>query len=104
MGHNEGTLRKRPVLRRATGYVFYALFLLAVMVGIAGLLLLLTQVLIEGLPWISSNLVLNFPSRHAEEAGLRSALMGTIWLMVLTAGFTVPVGVGAAIFLEEYAV
>lgn len=104
MERNEDTLRKRPELRRATGYVFYALFLLAVLVGIVGLLVLLAQVLVEGLPWISANLLLNFPSRHAEEAGLRSALMGTIWLMVLTAGFTVPVGVGAAIFLEEYAV
>ena len=102
MDNNWDTRRKRTVIRRVIGYAFYCLFLLAVVLGIVGLLILLAQVLIEGLPWLSADLVSNFPSRHADEAGLKSALVGTIWLMILTAGFTVPVGIGAAIFLEEY--
>ena len=72
-------------------------------VSVLGLLVLLIEVFTDGLPWLSSNLILNYPSRHAEQAGLRSALVGTLWLMGLTAAFTVPIGVGAAIYLEEYA-
>lgn len=95
--------RKRLPLRKGMGDILYALFLLAVFVGIAGLITLLVQVFAQGIPWLNWHFITSYPSRHPEEAGLLSALMGTIWLMVLTALFTVPVGVGAAIYLEEYA-
>ena len=99
------TLRfnRRLPLRKAVGTVLYFVFLTAVLVGIAGLVVLLTQILIQGVPWLSWHFISGFPSRHPDEAGLLSALAGTIWLMGLTAAFTVPVGVGAAIYLEEYA-
>ncbi|MAP37245.1 MAG: phosphate ABC transporter, permease protein PstA, partial [Chloroflexi bacterium] len=64
---------------------------------------LLYEVLTTGLPWLNWQFITDYPSRHPEEAGLFSALMGTVWLMAMTAIFTVPVGVGAAIYLEEYA-
>lgn len=95
--------RRRLPLRKGVGDVLYVLFLLAVLVGIGGLIILLIQVLTQGLPWLNWNFISSFPSRHPEEAGIFSALMGTVWLMGLTALFTVPVGVGAAIYLEEYA-
>ncbi|HEY82681.1 MAG TPA: phosphate ABC transporter permease PstA [Dehalococcoidia bacterium] len=94
---------RRLRLRKGVGDVFHILFLLAVFVGIAGLLTLLVQVLVQGLPWLNWHFLTSYPSRHPEQAGLLSALVGTVWLMVLTAAFTVPVGVGAAIYLEEYA-
>ena len=94
---------RRLPLRKAVGTVLYFVFLSAVLVGIVGLLVLLAQILMQGVPWLSWHFLTGFPSRHPEEAGLVSALTGTIWLMVLTAVFTVPVGVGAAIYLEEYA-
>ncbi|MFB6098654.1 MAG: phosphate ABC transporter, permease protein PstA, partial [Salinibacter sp.] len=43
------------------------------------------------------------PSRNPEEAGIKSALVGTLWLMGLTALFSVPLGVASALYLEEYA-
>jgi phosphate transport system permease protein len=95
--------RRRLPLRKGIGDVFHILFLLAVLLGIAGLLTLLVQVLVQGLPWLNWHFLTSYPSRHPEQAGLLSALVGTVWLMVLTAAFTVPVGVGAAIYLEEYA-
>ncbi len=98
-----GNFNPRLARRKKIGAIFYFVFLLAVMVGIISLLVLLTQILIEGLPWLSLNFVTNYPSRHPEIAGIRSAMMGTIWVMALTAIFTVPIGVGAAIYLEEYA-
>ncbi|MEC9278454.1 MAG: phosphate ABC transporter permease PstA, partial [Chloroflexota bacterium] len=89
--------------RRTIGGFVYGLFLLSVCVGIVGLLALLYEVLTTGLPWLNWQFITDYPSRHPEEAGLFSALMGTVWLMAMTAIFTVPVGVGAAIYLEEYA-
>ena len=99
----EGPFERRLRVREFAAAAAHIVFLLAVMVGIVGLVILLAQVLIDGLPWVSKNLLFNYPSRHTEEAGLRAAIFGTLWLMGLTAAFTVPVGIGAAIYLEEYA-
>jgi len=98
-----GKLNPRRTYRKFVGGVFYGLFLFSVFVGIIGLVTLLYEVLSNGIPWLNWQFVTDYPSRHPEEAGLLSALMGTIWLMSMTAIFTVPVGIGAAIYLEEYA-
>ena len=103
MKGNINALNRRYALRKIIGSVFYILFFLSIVVGIAGLAILIVQILIDGLPWISGNLIFNHPSRHPEEAGLKSALMGSVWLMGLTAAFAIPVGIGTAIYLEEYA-
>jgi len=73
------------------------------MVGVLLLFLLLWDVFTRGLPWLSWDFLTSFPSRFPERAGIRSALFGSIWLILLTAAFAVPIGVGAAIYLEEYA-
>ena len=96
--------RPRLSMRKKIGSVVYVLFLLATMVGIVGLVVLLAQVLAEGAPWLNWNFLNSYPSRHPEEAGIKSALWGSVWLMGLTAAFAIPIGVGAAIYLEEYAV
>ena len=98
-----GPFQRRLPFREAVGTAAHVVFLLAVLVGIVGLVILLAQMLVEGLPWVSKNLLFNYPSRHPEQAGLRAAIFGTLWLMGLTAAFTVPIGIGAAIYLEEYA-
>ena len=100
---NRTHMSPRRKLRKTLGAFFYTIFLLSVCVGITGLAILLFDVLTKGIPWLSWHFITDYPSRHPEEAGLFSALMGTVWLMVMTALFTVPVGVGAAIYLEEYA-
>ena len=100
--HPEG-FNPRLQFRKRLGTIIFFALLAAVLVGIVGLAILLVQVLIEGVPWLSWGFVDNFPSRHPEQAGLRSALFGTIWIIALTALFTVPIGVGAAVYLEEYA-
>ncbi len=74
-------------------------------IGIAILVLavLLIDVLIDGLPHLDFAFLTNFPSRKPERAGLFSALVGTIWVMSVVAAFSFPLGVGAGIFLEEFA-
>lgn len=99
------SLQFRPNLqsRKMLGAVAYAVFLAAVCIGLIGLLILLLQVLVQGFDWLRPELIFNFPSRFPEQAGLKAALFGTLWLMGMTALFCVPVGVGAAVYLEEYA-
>lgn len=54
-------------------------------------------------PWLDASFLLRNASRTPIMAGLRTALVGTIWVLVLVAGLAVPLGVGAAIYLQEYA-
>jgi phosphate transport system permease protein len=64
---------------------------------------LLFDVFQDGLPWLDARFITSFASRFPERAGVRAALMGTIWILGLTALFSFPLAVGAAIYLEEYA-
>ena len=89
--------------RHLIGNIFLFFFLISTLIGIVGLIILLVRVGIEGIPWLSPELINNYPSRKPAEAGLKAALFGSIWLMGLTALFSIPIGVGAAIYLEEYA-
>ena len=89
--------------RKFLGPLIYGILLISVCIGVLGLAILIFDVLDKGLPWLSWQFVTDYPSRHPEEAGVFSALVGTVWIMFMTAIFTVPVGVGAAIYLEEYA-
>ncbi|WP_322805726.1 phosphate ABC transporter permease PstA [Thermanaerothrix sp.] len=89
--------------RKQRGRYFEWLALLAVLIGIVVLLTLLIDVFLDGLPWLRPELFTNFPSRFPEKSGLRSALQGTLWLAVITAVLSFPIGVAAAIYLEEYA-
>lgn len=76
----------------------------AVIIALVVLAVLLIDVFIDGLPRLDWTLFSEYPSRKPLQAGLKSALVGTIWLMMLTALITFPLGVGAGIFLEEFAV
>ena len=75
---------------------------LAVTVLLVVLAVLISDVLIDGLARVNWQFLTNFPSRRAEEAGLLSALVGTIWVMVIVSVVSFPLGVGAGIFLEEF--
>ena len=53
--------------------------------------------------WITARFITSPQSSQPEEAGVRTALFGTLWVVMITILFSFPVGVGAAIYLEEYA-
>ena len=93
----------RLAQRKTVGGIYYGVFLAAVMVGIVGLVVLLVQTFVEGIPWLDFGFLTSYMSRHPELAGVKAAVMGTLITIVFTAVFTVPIGVGAAIYLEEYA-
>jgi len=71
--------------------------------GVLLLVVLLYQVSIDGFRWLDWQFIDSFPSRFPERAGIKSALVGTIWLICLVALISIPVGVSTALYLEEFA-
>ncbi len=89
--------------RHLGGRIFYWVCCAATLVGVLFLVALLGEILYHGLPWLSWNFLTNFPSRFPEQAGIRSSLAGSLWLISLIIAMAVPIGFGAAVYLEEYA-
>jgi phosphate transport system permease protein len=82
---------------------FKLLLLACVAVGVVSLAVLLVYVVTKGAPRLNLDLLRRFPSGLPRRAGARSAIFGTIWVVGLTAFFCLPVGIGAAVYLEEFA-
>ena len=95
--------RRRDAVRKAKAFGFAGLCVLATAIGIAALSVLLLDVIREGAGRVSWDFINSFPSRKPEIAGIKAALWGTLWMIAFTAAFAIPVGVGAAVYLEEYA-
>ncbi|MGB9553848.1 MAG: phosphate ABC transporter permease PstA, partial [bacterium] len=72
-------------------------------VSLLTLFVLLFTTLSDGLPRFSWKFLTGYPSRRAEQAGILPALVGSIYITALTILFAIPIGVGAGIYLEEYA-
>ena len=83
--------------------LFHLACLLSIFIPLALLVILVGDVVIEGIGRLDWDFVTGIPSRHAARAGIWPALVGSIYLVGLTALFAVPIGVGAATYLEEYA-
>lgn len=82
--------------------LFIAVCLLAVLLPLGFLLFLLGGLIKDGVERLNWPFLTGYPSRRAELAGILPALAGSLWLITLTAVLTLPIGVGAAIYLEEY--
>ena len=89
--------------RRLKGVLFRGALLFALFVGFTMLVALLVDVLRDGLPYLDWALLTNPPSTDPEIAGARPAILATLYMGVLLLLFVVPLGVGTAIYLEEYA-
>jgi phosphate transport system permease protein len=85
------------------GRLFKAYLLLSLLIGFVTLGALLLKVLVEGWRWVDPVLFLEPPSSDPLIAGAEPAILATIFLGILLLLFTVPLGVGTAIYLEEYA-
>jgi phosphate transport system permease protein len=89
--------------KRRQDLVFGVLGIFALVVVMGLLLTLIGDLLTDGLSRVDGQFLTSFPSRRAAEAGILSAWVGTTLVMIVTAGFAVPLGVGAGLYLEEYA-
>jgi phosphate transport system permease protein len=72
------------------------------LIGVAFLIILLINVVIQGYEWLDFDFLNSFSSRRPQRAGIKAALFGTLWLIALTALLSIPLGVSSAIYLEEY--
>lgn len=72
-------------------------------IGIIVLAIFLINIILQGAGRLSWDFLTEFPSRYPERSGILSAWTGTLWLFVLTALLSIPLGVSAGIYLEEYA-
>ena len=75
----------------------------AMSVALGALAVLLIDTMMDGAARLSWQFLSSFPSRKPAEAGILAALVGTAYLILLTAVLALPIGVGSAIYLEEYA-
>lgn len=89
--------------RHRWGTVFEVSCLGATMFGLVILAVLLCGIILEAWGWLDFNFLTRFHSYIPREAGIKAAIWGSFWLVLLTAIFSIPIGVGAAIYLEEFA-
>lgn len=85
------------------GRAFHAFLLFSIAIGFVLLITLLVDVALDGIPQLTWHFLTSAPSTLPERAGLRVAILATIYLGLLLIAFTVPIGVATAIYLEEYA-
>jgi phosphate transport system permease protein len=94
---------RRPRGDKIRGRAFYGLLLVSISVGFLLLGTLVVDVLQKGVGYLDPILFTEPSSTNPDKAGARPAILGTIYMMVLLLVFVVPLGVGTAIYLEEYA-
>ncbi len=94
-----GAVARRQAVSRASRWVLLG----ATAIGIVFLAVLLADIVQLGAGHLNWDFFTNYPSRFANRAGLRSSIIGSAWVMTITILFALPVAVGTAIWLEEFA-
>ncbi|MFH1377618.1 MAG: phosphate ABC transporter permease PstA [Planctomycetota bacterium] len=96
---SDAKLRRRHRLEILFKYFCASMTWLSILL----LAVLIFHIVKEGVHYLRWDFLTSFPSRRPEIAGIKSALWGTVWLIVITASVSVFIGIAAAIYLEEYA-
>lgn len=94
---------KRVLMRRRIDFALKLLFLACTSIGVLVLVVLIVDLLMDGLKHVTPQLFENYPSRRASQAGMKSAIVGTLYMLCIMLPISFVFGVGAAIYLEEYA-
>lgn len=98
-----GLAAGRRAERSVGSLAFRVVLLVCLLIGLLTLATLLVDVLRKGVGGLDGAFLSSLDSRFPEKAGIKPALVGTLWLMGLTAVISFPLGVGAAVYLEEFA-
>ncbi|MDA0302389.1 MAG: phosphate ABC transporter permease PstA, partial [Chloroflexi bacterium] len=101
--HAAEQFNQRLGYRRMQGTVLQFLGLASIVIGLGVLVILLADVLVRGLPWLTMEFFTSFDSRFAARAGIKAAIAGTAYMMLFTILISMPLGIMAALYLEEYA-
>ena len=100
---DHGQVVKRMNGRKVVNVVFKGLIIFATSLALLALAILLYRIVTQGAGHLSLDFLRNFASRFPEQAGIKAALIGSLWLMAVVAPTSFILGVGSAIYLEEYA-
>lgn len=103
MREQDHEFQPRLSLRRRLQTIFGLLSIAAITIGLTSLAVLIADVVRDGWHVLSWDFLTSFPSRRPEQAGIRSALVGTVYILILVALIAFPLGVAAATYLEEFA-
>lgn len=96
---DKGILKRRKLKNS----IFKMFVFLSTIFGVIVLAVLLFNILKQGLSWLTPRFLTSFPSRFPKRAGIYPAVLGSLWLIGLTGLIAFPIGVGTAVYLEEYA-
>lgn len=100
---DQETVSKKMSGRLLKNKIFKGLFISATSIALIVLAVLMYRMISQGLPYLNWDFLTNFSSRFPAEAGIKAALVGSIWMLGVVAPVSLLFGVGAAIYLEEYA-
>jgi phosphate transport system permease protein len=96
-------IRSLIAIRKRWDVVFTLVGVFALMIGVLTFSALFIEMVVQGAPRLSWDFFTSFPSRKPDQAGILSAWVGSTLVMIVTACTAVPLGVGAGVYLEEYA-
>lgn len=100
---NQQSVIKRMNNRLILNRIFKVIFFFAVLFALVALGILFYRIITQGVGYLTPQFFQNFGSRFPAKAGIKAALIGSIWLMCVVAPVALLLGVGSAIYLEEYA-
>lgn len=100
---NQESVIKKMNSRLNVNRVFKVIFLFATLFALVALGILFYRIITQGVGYLTPEFFQNFGSRFPAKAGIKAALIGSIWLMCVVAPISLILGVGTAIYLEEYA-
>ena len=95
--------QRRRARRKWLGRVFHGLCLLSVVIALGSLAVLLVYLLVQGVTRIDWSFLTNFASRHPDQAGIKAAMLGSIYVVIIAGAVAFTLGVATALYLEEYA-
>lgn len=100
---DQSQVEKKLSGRKTTNTVLKWIFFGCTLIGLIVLAALLIDTLVKGVPYLKPSFFTNFSSSMPQMAGVKGALIGTLWLMITIIPISIILGVGTAIYLEEYA-
>ncbi|MFB5087886.1 phosphate ABC transporter permease PstA [Psychrobacillus sp. PGGUH221] len=100
---NQESVIKKMNSRLNVNRVFKVIFLFATLFALIALGILFYRIITQGVGYLTPEFFQNYGSRFPAKAGIKAALIGSIWLMCVVAPISLILGVGTAIYLEEYA-
>ena len=96
-------MRNRMKARIFRNQICKYLFITGTLISLVFLTVLFMRIFLQGFPYLDWHFLNSLPSRKPEDAGIYTAMNGTLWLIAIVAPVSMILGVGTALYLEEYA-